>query len=111
MAEHLQAFWHLFGSDCRLEFHLFVVPGLCDFTESDVKIMHDKLPILEVKAHLAYTRPWDLVVCADHCFGNARHRYKTVYIGHGPVGKIASGDSMEYSCGQKAHDHKGRPPL
>lgn len=106
MADFLGPFWKLFSHDRRLRGH-FVFLGE-EVTEQRMRHMRKQLPVREVGQWWAYTKAWDLVVCADHCFGDARRRSPAVFIGHGLPGKCISGSSMEYAYGPHVQDARGR---
>ncbi|MBN2137844.1 MAG: hypothetical protein JW720_08555 [Sedimentisphaerales bacterium] len=71
--------------------------------------MRSQLPALEVSEGWARARAWDLVVCADHCFGGTTRRSPAVYIGHGSPNKVLAGETTGYVCSDRAYDRKGRP--
>jgi len=109
MTKFLRPLWELFREDHRLKFRVVLLPP-SSFKRSDSELdyMRAELPVREVGTNWAYSRAWDLVVCADHCFGNARRRSPSVFISHGMPGKIVPGETEEYSCSQHARDKKGR---
>jgi GNAT superfamily N-acetyltransferase len=109
MTDYLGPFWEVFREDNRLKFYVvFLTPYAFKHSDSDLQYMRKQLPVSEVSTRWAYARAWDLVVCADHCFGNARRRSPAVYIGHGPKCKVIPGDVSEYAYGKNAFDRKGR---
>ena len=110
MVRYLARFWELFQDDPRLRFHVvFLPPSSFERPASDWETMRRGLPMTEVSVDWAYARAWDLVVCADHCFGNARRRSKSLFIGHGTHNKSSDGGVTTYTYGPAAFAGRGRP--
>jgi hypothetical protein len=108
-ADYLSRFWELFRHDPRLRFHVvFVWPFRRDHSESDIQQVHNRLAVPETHRFWAYARPWDLVVCADHCLHDGLRQPQTILIGHGPHNKSRNGGMVTYTYGEGVRDEKGR---
>ena len=108
MVDYLVPFLSLFAADERLKFFITYPPdrNSADPTNSMRKAF-GHLP--EVGRYAARLRLWDLVVCADHCFGDGRRRSPSVYIGHGAKSKTLPGSETEYTYGPAAVDKHNHP--
>ena len=106
MADYLGPFRELFVADRRLRFGSVYLGAPA--AEDRMRHVRERLSVQEISQRWAYARAWDLAICADHCFGTARRRVPTVFIGHGLPGKCVSGSSMEYAYGPRALDVDGR---
>jgi len=107
MAYHLHEFWDLFRDDSRLNFRIAIS---AECAEHQCVSIRRLLPVLEMDVHWAFARHWDLVIDADHSYHiAAAKRNPTVFIGHGPQGKIGKYESRPYNYSQGAFDKKGCP--
>lgn len=108
MADYLAPFLDLFSTDDRLKFHITYPPDPhSEDPSQSMRSVFAHLP--EINRYVARLRVWDLVVCADHCFGNGRQRSPSIYIGHGAKSKAATSDDVEYTYGPDAMDRHHRP--
>jgi hypothetical protein len=109
MADYLRPFRELFRDDPRLRFRVvkevLTTPRL---SEERIKYIDEQLLLPCVGSFWARARAWDLVVCADHCFGGARRRSPSIYIGHGRQCKTYPHDDFEYTYGRGSVE-RGRP--
>ena len=106
MADYLAPFWELFRHDSRLRFRLVLLFALEEGAEAHRSVAQ-KLPTPQISQRGMRLRPWDLVVCANHCLPRFVPRSPSVYIGHGPKCKAHDGTELAYSSA--SFDRSGRP--
>jgi GNAT superfamily N-acetyltransferase len=106
MADYLAPVWELFRHDPRLRFRLLLSFPSEEGIEARRSVAH-KLPIRQISQRGTRLRPWDLVVCADHCCSDYIPRSPSVYIGHGP--KCKAFDATEYAYSNDSFDRSGNP--
>jgi hypothetical protein len=108
-ADYLGSFWELFRHDPRLRFHVvFLCSFLRDHSDSDIQQVHNRLAVPVTRRFWACARPWDLVVCPDHCLPDGLRQLPAVFIGHGHHNKSCNGGTVTYTYGKYARDEKGR---
>jgi GNAT superfamily N-acetyltransferase len=106
MADYLAPFWELFRHDPRLGCRLVLLFPSKEEDDGNRSVA-GKLPIRQVSQRGMRLRPWDLVVCANHCLPKFVPSSPSVYIGHGPKCKARDGTELAYS--DASFDRSGHP--